>query len=391
MREKDANGTELNRRNFLGGCLAAGAGAMAWGGCTTVEGAGRSKESRRKSVKRQDAIDAWIDLMGAFPASYVPLDSRIEPLEAREGIEHYHVSFASEKGDRVTGYLLIPPVIQPRHPAAICLHGKTFGAGKCCTVGLSGKRPGDLPDSPQIGSAFGLELARWGYITLSIDLLCDGERVAEGCAPYDTSEFYRLYPRWSIVGKNVWDVSRSVDFLLTRPFVDPRRIACLGHSIGGTTALFATAFDNRIAATVCNAGFLSLARNTDYWAPLQGFSTESTEATPGYVLLPRLRSYIENPGKALEIDFDSLMELAAPRPLAILAGEEELARDHLVAKVASASAKYCQENAGDRLSLFSYPRGQGFPPVAKRFSFNWLDRWLNHCPALPTIWPDLAI
>jgi len=348
-------------------------------------------ESPKKPTQRQDTIDAWIDLMGPFPAAHVPLESKIEQIESREGIEHYHVSFAADKGDRVTGYLLIPPVIQPRHPAVICLHGPTAGTGKCCTVGLTGKRPGDLPDPPETSRAFGLELARWGYITLSIDLLSDGERVPEGLPPYDTSEFYRLHPRWSMVGKNVWDVSRSVDFLLTRPFVDPRRIACMGHSTGGTAALFAAAFDNRIAAAVCNGGFLSWARDTDHWARPQGISMVSTEPALSFVYMPRFRPYIENPGKALGVDFDSLMGLVAPRPLAILAGEEDLARHNLVAKVLLAAASYSQENAGDRLNLFSYPGGRGFPPVAKRYSFNWLDRWLSHTPALPTIWPGVAV
>ncbi len=116
-----------------------------------------------------------------------------------------------------------------------------------------------------------------------------------------------------------------------------------------------------------------------------------TDSASAYVFMPRFRPYIENPGKALGIDFDSLMSLVAPRPLAILAGEEDLALHNLVPKVLSASASYCQENAGDRLNLFSYPSGRGFPPVAKRFGFNWLDRWMNHTPALPTIWPGIAV
>jgi hypothetical protein len=245
---------------------------MSLGGCATVESAARPVESPKKPAQRQDAIDAWIDLMGAFPAAHVPLDPKVEQIESREEIEHYRVSFAAEQGDRITGYLLIPPVIQPRHPAVICLHGPTAGTGKCCTVGLTGRRPGDLPDPPGTSRAFGLELARWGYITLSIDLLCDGERVPEGFPPYDTGEFYRLHPRWSMVGKNVWDVSRSVDFLLTRSFVDPRRIALHGPFDGRNRRFVCGSVRHRIASAVCNGGFLSWARDTDHWARPQGFS-----------------------------------------------------------------------------------------------------------------------
>jgi hypothetical protein len=53
-------------------------------------------------MQRQNAIDAWIDLMGPFPAAHVPLEPKVEQIESREGIEHYHVSFAADQGDRIT-------------------------------------------------------------------------------------------------------------------------------------------------------------------------------------------------------------------------------------------------------------------------------------------------
>jgi len=40
--------------------------------------------------------------------------------------------------------------------------------------------------------------------------------------------------------------------------------------------------------------------------------------------------------------------------------------------------------------MFSFPGPHNYPPVAKRHSFNWFDRWLGHVPAVPTIWPGVA-
>jgi len=39
--------------------------------------------------------------------------------------------------------------------------------------------------------------------------------------------------------------------------------------------------------------------------------------------------------------------------------------------------------AGDCPSWFSFPGGHTYPPVARRLSFAWFDRWLGHEPAFP--------
>ena len=74
-----------------------------------------------------------------------------------------------------------------------------------------------------------------------------------------------------------------------------------------------------------------------------------------------------------------------------MANEPEVADYHLVDKVAQAEEIYRALGAGDRLELFSFPGGHNYPPVAKRHSFNWLDRWLDHTPAVPTIWPNESV
>ena len=83
--------------------------------------------------------------------------------------------------------------------------------------------------------------------------------------------------------------------------------------------------------------------------------------------------------------------LVAPRPLLLMQTEKELKTDDTVAKAARAAQVYRKFDAGDRITLFSYPGEHNYPPVAKRFSFSWLDRWLDHTPAVPTIWPETTI
>lgn len=63
-------------------------------------------------------------------------------------------------------------------------------------------------------------------------------------------------------------ISALVDYLVTRPEIDPTRIGMLGHSLGGYLAARAAAFEHRIAAAVLLAGFFR--RGT--WEEMRRFS-----------------------------------------------------------------------------------------------------------------------
>ena len=54
------------------------------------------------------------------------------------------------------------------------------------------------------------------------------------------------------------DLAAALDFLAARPEIDPRRIAVLGFSIGGSTATMTAAADPRVAAVILYATWLSL-------------------------------------------------------------------------------------------------------------------------------------
>ena len=52
----------------------------------------------------------------------------------------------------------------------------------------------------------------------------------------------------------IWDGMRAIDYLLTRPEVDPRRIGCCGQSGGGTLTLFISALDERVRCAAVHEG-----------------------------------------------------------------------------------------------------------------------------------------
>jgi len=381
--------------------------------------------------RRPRIVRAWLDLLGDSPTEIPPLKPEMRKVEEKDGLTRYHVRFQSEPGDWVTAWLLVPDAArrQPR-PAIICLHGTTYGTGKDWTVGLAGLSPGDPPEAPPTTGGYGLELARWGYVTLSIDAWGVNERTPTTGLYYDSSEFYARHPDWSMVGKNIWDVSRSIDFLETLDFVDPRRVGCVGHSLGGHYTLFAAAFEPRLTASVCNGGVLDWYRNGPHWSRPDGYDgkAEGAEHLIGktfgvYVYLKKFRPYIEDRSKPIPVDFDSLMMLVAPRPLLVMSSEYEFSAGKLPAKCGRAFEVYrdwqdadglpsvlaAREahpeygktmeyykaytpemmrdtnrrlGAADRFTWFSYPGGHGYPATAKRFSFAWFDRWFGHVPTV---------
>ncbi len=93
-----------------------------------------------------------------------------------------------------------------------------------------------------------LLLVRNGYAVLAFDPIGQGERAVAG------NDHWVGFPGFTvnmcINGFLVWDAVRALDYLLSRPEVDPSRIGCTGFSGGGEQTVYLAAIDDRITAAV---------------------------------------------------------------------------------------------------------------------------------------------
>ena len=336
--------------------------------------------------RRQEIERRWLEILGPFPKEIPELKPVMRKVEHTGGLARYHVSFQAEPDDRVTAWLLVPDAarIKPT-PAIVCVHSTTWGSGKDQVIGLSGRRPVDPPRDAQVGADYGMTLARHGFVTLSIDLLTDGERIDPKHRVMDTRPFYLKHPEWSIIGKSIWDIMRSVDFLQTLEFVDPKHIGCTGWSLGGHTAVFAAAFDERITATVSNGGVLDWWRHVDAWsrkpsswepwrkgvdAPTSSKKLEKrfgfkTNSGP-YVYIKGFRRYIDDPSLRIPVDFDSLMAMVAPRPLLVISTEHEFYRHKFFPKAQETLDVYVNWQDAGRTAPAPSKRGGNDSVTRKR-------------------------
>ncbi len=329
-------------------------------------------QAQRNAIKRVLQV-----FVGAPPKTIPPLEPKVIEETVRGNHRLRKLVYQTEPGEFVPAYLLIPNNIQggrERAPVIICPH-QTTQAGK--------REPAGLAGNPQLQMA--LHLVERDYITFTYDAFGFGERHDATSGHYgDAIPFYRRHPRWSLMGKMVWDLSRAIDYLQTLDFVDPARIASIGHSHGGYTTLFAMAFDERIAAGVSSCGFdtFRLDGNTWRWSratallPLLGFYITNSRLNMNFYRAVPDSGVIDVP-----IDMHHLLALIAPRPLLLSTSDQDFVFPNggWSARRALARVEPVWQllGASERIGSYFFNGGHSFPAEASLKAYEWLDRWLK--------------
>lgn len=299
---------------------------------------------------RAATLAAMQEVMGPLP---VFAKNKVEIIrlasEEASAFTRIKLQYLSEPGDYVPAYLLVPRGLNRRAPAALCLH-QTTKLGKDEPAGLGGN-----PDLH-----YAQELAERGFVCLVPDYPYLGENSFD---PY-------LHGYASCTMKGIVNHRRAVDLLQALPEVDARRLAVIGHSLGGHNALFVAAFDERLKAVVTSCGFTSFAKY--YGGDLTGWA--------GTRYMPRIAErYGKDPAR-LPFDFADILTALAPRAVFINAPLHDANFDvsGVQDSVARAKPGYAQVfNRSERL-VAVYPDAQhAFLAPQRQQAYAFLERWLK--------------
>jgi hypothetical protein len=146
------------------------------------------------------------------------------------------VYFESYPGHYVTGNLYRPKNPRGKVPAILNPHGHW----------LYGRLENTTSASIPIRAA---NFAQMGMVAFTYDMVGydDSQGISHRFAPGHRESFDRA-ALWSVnlLGLQLWNSIRALDFLLTLPEVDPARIGCTGASGGGTQTFLLAAVDDRV-------------------------------------------------------------------------------------------------------------------------------------------------
>jgi len=165
-----------------------------------------------------------------------------------------------------------------------------------------------------------------------------------------------------------WGFHRCVDYLVTDRDIDPHRIASLGHSRNGKTALLAAAFDERIAMVFPHQA------GCGGTAPSRGKVGESVQAINErfpHWFNAEFKKFNDAPER-LPFDQNCLVALCAPRPILFSAAQGDQwanpAGQYQVLQAADSVYRLLGVqgiNEGMENVAGSAARGSGSPPVGK--------------------------
>jgi len=311
----------------------------------------RAQAEERRARVRQTVLR----LIGGLPDERGPLHATIVGTLPEQGFHVERIVYDSLPGFHVTADLYVPDQGpdqgKPPYPAVIYT-------------------PGHNPAGKLEAWLFAANMARNGIAVLAYDPIGEGERMlyfdpATGAslAGHPTGQHSEASLQPMLIGEHisryfVWDAMRGIDYLVSRPGIDPRRIGAFGCSGGGTVTAYLAALDPRVsvAGVACYI--------TAFGPLLSTIGPQEAEQTiPGF---------IED-----GLGFADWVESAAPRPYAIVSTTEDMFPFAGAQQSFEESRRiYSLYHANDRLQWITGPGRHGnlrpIEPQIVGFFMHWL-------------------
>jgi dienelactone hydrolase len=345
-----------------------------------------------KSLARwkQKARGKLLELLHYSPAKCEPRPEVVERIDAGDHVRE-KVYFNTTPDIRLPAFVLVPKKLKRPAPGIVALHdhGGFYLWGKEKIVETENEHLvlTEFRKSYYAGKAVASELARRGYVVVVIDMFYWGERrmlldddppdwrerpldiTAERIAEFNR----RAGQGEQLVGRTIysagftwpgvmfWDDIRTVDYLLQRPEVDPKRIGCVGLSVGGLRSCHLAALDERIKAAVVVGWMASFPRQL----------RRHIKNTIGHTkLVPGLYRYL---------DYPDIASLAMPRALLVINGSKDALFDLEGVRSSFDKLNACYRKAGapEKCRTRLYDTPHEFNAEMQAEAWDWLRRWIG--------------
>ncbi len=339
---------------------------------------------------KNEARRLVLDLLHYSPP---PCDPRPETLKRTDRGDYVEerVAFNTTPDVRVPAFVLIPKRASLPAPGIVALHdhGGFYLWGKEKLVEQPDEHPAlaEFKRESYGGRSVASELARRGYVVVVIDMFYWGERrlllAGDGADWRDrprtitrerVAEFdRRASAAEQLVGRTImaagftwagvifWDDIRTVDYLVSRPEVDPRRIGCVGLSVGSLRSGHLAALDDRIKAAVAACWMTSFPTQLE----------RHVKNTIGHTKLV--------PGLYRSLDYPDVVSLAMPAALLVINGSRDglFAPEGVRRSFEKLRACYAKAGVSGRLRTRMYDTPHEFNAEMQAEAWDWLGRHLG--------------
>jgi len=291
----------------------------------------------------------FVDRLGGYPER-TPLNAQIVDREEREGYRLEKVIYESRPRFFVTAALFLP-LSDPPYPGVLVPCGHSSN-GKGC-------------EAYQRACIF---LAMNGLAAFIYDPIDQGERYqlldGDGKPRFGGTIGHTMTGQGCILlGTNtasyrIWDGIRGIDYLVSRPDIDPERIGCTGNSGGGTLTSYLMALDPRIKCAAPSCYLTSFPRLFEEAGPQDAEQNIHGQIAQG-------------------MDHADYIMMRAPKPTLLccathdffdIRGTWESFRE--------AKRLYTKLGFAERVSLVEAPEKHGFSLLLRQGAVRWMRRWL---------------
>jgi len=331
-----------------------------------------------------------LELLHYAPPPCDPRPETVERVDRGDYIQE-RIHFNTTPDIRTPAYVLVPKRARRPAPGIVALHdhGGFYFWGKEKLLELDDEHPvlADFKRQYYAGRSIATDLARAGYVVVVIDMFYWGERRLllsddptdwrerpRSITPERIAEFNRrsgegeqliarsIYAAgFTWAGVMYWDDIRTVDYLASRPEVDPGRIGCVGLSMGGLRTVHLAALDDRIKAAVAVGWMTSFP--------------------------PQLKRHVRNtigftklvPGLYKHLDYPDVASLAVPTPLLVINGSKDALFEPSGVQASFEKLAACYKKAGapDRVRTRLYDTPHEFNAEMQAEAWGWLAKHLS--------------